>query len=189
MKRFVNLAAIAMVILGCVSVSHATVFIYSNDLDGGDEAPPNNSAGTGFTTVTYNDVARTLRVEATFSGLTGNTTAAHIHATTAIPFAGTAGVATQVPSFAGFPLGVTSGAYDMTFDLTLASSWNPTFITNNGGSPATAEAALAAALAQGRAYLNIHSNVFPGGEIRGFLPEPASLALLAIGALLIRRRR
>ena len=34
------------------------------------------------------------------------------------------------------------------------------------------------------ACLNIHSNLFPGGEIRGFaqrVPEPGTLALLGLG--------
>jgi hypothetical protein len=70
-------------------------------------------------------------------------------------------------------------------DLTLSGSWNSAYITANGGSPATAEVALASALATGRSYWNIHSDKFPGGEIRGFLqlvvPEPASCLLLVIG--------
>jgi hypothetical protein len=34
-------------------------------------------------------------------------------------------------------------------------------------------------------YLNIHTTLFPGGEIRGFLitPEPATLLLLSIGLI------
>jgi hypothetical protein len=43
-------------------------------------------------------------------------------------------VATTLPTFAGFPLGVTSGTYINTLDLTLASSYNPAFVTANGGS-------------------------------------------------------
>ena len=44
------------------------------------------------------------------------------------------------------------------------------------------EAALAAGLNAGQAYLNIHTSNFPGGEIRGFLtPEPTTTLLLGAG--------
>jgi hypothetical protein len=38
-------------------------------------------------------------------------------------------------------------------------------------------------------YVNVHNAVFPGGAIRGQLPEPTSIALLTLGALAISRRR
>jgi plastocyanin len=74
-----------------------------------------------------------------------------------------------VPTFNDFPLGVTRGTYDRTFNTLDAATYNPSFVTANGGTPATAEARLAECLAAGRAYMNVHSSSFPGGEIRGFL--------------------
>ncbi len=174
--------------------AQAALLQYSVSLDGPSESPVNASPGIGSGTVNYDDSAHTLQLQVSFSGLTGTTTASHIHAPTVSPFSGTANVATTVPSFAGFPLGVTSGSYSDTLDLTSASSYNPAFISANGGTPAGAESALAAAMAGGEAYWNIHSSTFNGGEIRGFLvpvPEPSTLALLGLvaGALLWRRRR
>jgi CHRD domain/PEP-CTERM motif len=175
-------------LLVCSLVSaRATVFQYTASLNGAIEVPTNNSAGTGLAFVNYDDTAHTLQLMATFSGLSGTTTASHIHGPTPIPFgpASTAGVATTTPSFAGFPLGVTSGSFSNTLDLTQASSYNPAFVTANGGTTATAEVALANAIAQGRAYWNIHTSFAGGGEIRGYLiavPEPSSIALIGLGA-------
>ena len=159
---------------------------YTVIMTGPGESPPNGSPGTGSAVIVIDTTANTLNIVSdTFSGLTAGTTASHIHCCTASPGSGAAGVATQTPSFSGFPLGVTSGSYSMIFDLTQASSWNSAFITANGGTPAGAESTLAAGAALGDAYLNIHSSAFPGGEIRGFLvptPEPGTMAL-AIAAL------
>ena len=143
--------------------------IYWVSLSGPAEAPPNNSPGTGTALITIDAVANTMRVQTTFSGLLAGVTASHIHAATAVAGAGTAGVATTLPTFPGFPSGVTAGAYDQTFNMLLASSYNPSYVTNNGGTTASAFAALRAAITAGKAYLNIHSSMFPGGEIRGFL--------------------
>lgn len=147
--------------------ARADILVTTAYLSGSAEATPNNSPGTGFAIATYDSTAHTLRVQVDFSGLTTNVTASHIHATV-VPPSTTAGVATQTPTFEGFPTGVTSGAYDHTFDLTQASSFNAAFVNANGGVP-EAETALAAALANGLSYLNIHTVAFPGGEIRGFL--------------------
>jgi hypothetical protein len=48
-------------------------------------------------------------------------------------------------------------------------SYNPAFVTANGGTAASAEATLFTGIMAGHAYLNIHTTMFPGGEIEGFL--------------------
>src|SRR5438128_2262197 len=86
--------------------------VFRADLSGPAESPPNSSPGTGTSIITLDLSGNTLRVQTVFSGLLGTTTASHIHSATAVPFTGTAGVATQVPTFSAFPLGVTSGSMD-----------------------------------------------------------------------------
>lgn len=188
MKVLFNLTIAAVIATSSLIASKAgaTLIKYEAFLSGPNESPPNASPGTGFAEVDFDDVLNTLHVQITFSGLLGTTSASHIHAATAVAGTGTAGVATTTPTFSGFPLGVTSGSYDNTLDLTQASSYNPSYVTAQGGTVAAAEAALTASLAAGTAYLNIHTSVVPGGEIRGFLtpvPEPSSLALTSIAAV------
>jgi hypothetical protein len=174
------------------TVAHAAVIVYDANLSGPAEGPPNTSPGTGFALVTIDTTANTMRVQVTFSGLVAGTTASHIHCCTPAPLTGTAGVATTTPTFPGFPLGVTSGSYDQTFDLTLASSYNPAF---DGATPALQETTLLSGMAAGVTYLNVHSTTFPGGEIRGFLvptPEPGTFALagaMLIGFVMRKRRK
>lgn len=172
-------------------LAQADLLVYSADLT----PEITGATGSGTATVTIDTVLHSMLVNVVFSGLSGVTTAAHIHCCTAVPGTGTAGVATQTPTFSGFPGGVSAGTYLNTFDLTLPGSWNTTFVNNNGGTPALAEAVLLAGLEDERTYLNIHTNLFPGGEIRGFLvrnvAEPGSMALLglAVSGLMITRRR
>jgi hypothetical protein len=186
---------VAVAALSVAGSSHADILVFDAVMTGAGVSPPTPSMGTGFAAVTIDSVANTMEVNVTFSDLLSPDTASHIHCCTSVAGAGTAGVATDVPAFPGFPLGVTSGTYDHLFDLTLASSYNPAFVTAEGG-VANAESALLAGMTAGKAYFNVHTNLFPGGEISGFLhavPEPATWVTMLLGFGLagasLRRRR
>ncbi|HEY6991107.1 MAG TPA: CHRD domain-containing protein [Bryobacteraceae bacterium] len=178
MQLFVktNLLTAFGLLLAAAPLFAATVF--STTLSGANETPPNTSTGTGSMLVTL--LADTLTVDITFSGLSAPSAAAHIHC------CGVGRAAPIAVPFNTFPTGVTSGSFNASFDLTNVSSYSSAFLTANGGTAASAEDAFITGLNGGQTYGNIHSSLYPGGEIRGQLaaiPEPASI-FLAGGFLL-----
>lgn len=199
-KPLTGFAAFLLATTILPAAAYATPIIFSGTLSGASEQPPTVSPGTGSALVILDPVANTLQVEVSFSGLLGPTTASHIHCCQASPGVGSVMVATTTPTFPGFPLGVTFGTYDQTFDLTQASSYNPAFITsafNPTGTIAGAEDALIAGLENGETYLNIHTTVDPGGEVRAplLVPEPDSPTMFGValaglaGMLRFKRHR
>jgi hypothetical protein len=172
-KRCVLALAIAIAPTAACCAADQLFFGY---LNGANESPnPVASPGTGFALVTYSPDTVMMRVQVSFAGLTSGTTASHIHCCFSPPTTTTAGVATTLPLFTGFPVGVTSGTYDHTFDMTMASSYNPAFVTAQGSISAALNAILAG-MTNSTAYFNIHTTNFPAGEIRANMKPDAVFA-------------
>ena len=118
----------------------ATNFPFHNSYSGAQEVPSNGSPGRGSIVGTYDDATNTISYTIIFSGLVSPTVAAHFHAP-APP-----GVnAPIIIHHTGFPTGVMSGSYSNTHVITDAQE---------------------AQLLAGMWYSNIHTGMFPGGEIR-----------------------
>jgi hypothetical protein len=162
----IGVAVVSVLVTAPALAHHAR---YTTSLTGNAVSPPTASAATGQVVVAIDFDIVTMKIDTQFSGLQGTVTEAHIHAPTMEVFSGTAGVVTPIPTLTGFPTSGSSGTYSMLFDLTQPSTFNPAFLAANGPFVSDAADVLFFALAQGKAYFDIHTTAFPDGEIRGFL--------------------
>jgi hypothetical protein len=194
MKRIVILFALALAALTSSSAFAASED-YRAGMSGALEAVPNPSPGYGLATVILDADAKTLRLRLPFDDLLGDTVSAHIHCCTVDAFGGAAGRAT--PNLPDFPTGVKNGLYEYNFSLADPAFFGPEFLAATGGTAASAASVLMDGLLLHEAYINIHSTLYPDGEIRGFLvaspaPEPVTWLMMALGlgaVALYRRKR
>ena len=136
-SRLSLLAGVLLSSLGAADTV-AQVHFGTFNLDANQEVPANASPGTGTVTLTLDVGAGTIQADGTYQNLLGNASTSHLHAAPA----GSNG-AVMVPLNAS---GGTSGTIFA------------------GGA---VNASQIATILAGNSYANVHSSMFPGGEIRG----------------------
>ena len=140
--------------------AHAVLITFTANLDASRQVPANTSTATGFGKVVLDVVADIMTVDLSWQGLTGPALAAHIHG----PGAAGTNAAILFP-FMNVPEVVSGSMPEQMISIT------PSQIAD---------------LEAGLYYMNIHTAMFPLGEIRGQLtqvPEPGTLAIFAGGVL------
>jgi hypothetical protein len=134
---------------------------FTATLSGAQEVPPVPTAGTGTAIVQLNEAETMITVDVSFSNLSSNANGAHIH--DAPP-----GVNGPIIfGLTGVPAATSGTVPQQSFSIT---------------------AAQVAALRAGNYYVNVHSDLYPGGEIRGQL-GPAPTAVRIVGAAAVRTPR
>ncbi len=175
MLKSISKPLLMLAVLAATLPAAAATFSFSAVLAGSNEFPTNASTATGTTLVTFDDVLNNVTVNVTFSGLSTNASAGHIHCCAA----------------PGVNVGVAMGF--TSFPANTSANYNAVLTVFSGAN--TFASVLAGANA-GLAYVNVHNSNFPGGEIRGNLapvPEASTYAMMlaglaAIGAIARRRQ-
>ena len=79
MNKLLVLAIAAILSATFAPAILAKTTVFTADLKGTSQVPPIESAATGNAEVTYDDASKMLTWTITYSGLSGNVTAAHFH--------------------------------------------------------------------------------------------------------------
>ena len=156
MRRFLFLAIAGLFTLLLSAQAHAQTLIYTATLSGSNEAPPVPATGAGgLATITLNLTAQTLDWVVDVFNLPSGVTAGHIHA-------GGVGVAGPVVVNFTVPTGSSN-------DFCITGTARPADVVARQPQGVNTWEDLVQAILTGHAYVNVHSQVNPGGEIRGQL--------------------
>jgi hypothetical protein len=164
MMRHALSVVLGALVLG-ISSAGAQIWTFDAVLSADQEVPPTGSPATGRATGTYDQSTRVLRIMVNASGFESNLLFGHIH------------------------LGVRGQTGPIVFHLMNTSSDPRVWTSDN---TFTLTAAQEADFLGWRYYVNLHTQTYASGAIRGQLepvPEPASLLALSAGLLVYLRRR
>lgn len=140
MKKSITLLLFIMLLFVGFTYAQTSTFTISLDVAQANNGAGSGGTGSGSGTATYDHGTMQLSVTGSFSGLTGNTTACHVH---------------QAPAGSGG---------GVTFGLTLTPSGTTAGDFNGSG---TLDAGEETALLANGMYVNVHTTFAGGGEIRG----------------------
>jgi hypothetical protein len=158
MRRVLSLAIAGAFTLLFSAQAQAQTVVYTATLSGSNEAPPVAATGAGgFATVTVNMATQTIEWVVDVYNLPSGVTAAHIHV-------GGTGVAG--PVVINFTVPTTASN-----DFRIAGSARASDVVARQPQGVNTFEDLVQALATGHGYVNVHTSVNPGGEIRGQLAE------------------
>jgi CHRD domain-containing protein len=125
----------------------STNYALSGTASGSQETPSNTTTGTGTLTGSFNSSTNALQYNIVWTGLTGPATAMHFH--------GPASMGT---------------AADVLVDLNISTNG----VSGNGSGTISVNDAFKTALLAGQVYYNIHTALYPNGEIRGQVKATSS---------------
>jgi len=157
----VSALAVAALLVSPARAETVTLIAY---MDGASEVPSNDSVGTGTIVANYNTGSKLLSWKGTFSGLTGNATAAHFYGP-ASP-GKNAGVAVPNPNPTASFVG-SATLTDAEEAGPLAGDYYAQVHTASFEGSTTLTEAQAADLLADHYYVKVHTAAYPGGEIRG----------------------
>jgi hypothetical protein len=158
MRRVLALAIAGAFTLLFSAQAQAQITVYTATLSGSNEAPPVAATGAGgFATVTVNMTTQTIEWVVDVYNFPSGVTAAHIHA-------GGAGVAGPVVINFTVPTNASN-------DFRISGSARASDVVARQPQGVNTFEDLVQAIVTGHAYVNVHSQVNPGGEIRGQLVE------------------
>ena len=167
---------VVLVVVALVGVGGVTAAVasgdggrskFATDLVGYEEVPALSTAGGGTFRAAISRSADEIRYELTYGGLVGTPTQSHIHF-------GQKSVAGGISVFLCSNLGNgPSGTQPCPVSGTVTGTFWPADVIGPVGQGIAAGefAELVQALRAGVAYANVHSTVYPGGEIRGQLGD------------------
>lgn len=164
----------------------AAIQVYSFNLDGLQEVPANLSPAAGSAQITVDDDANEISFVVTAFNLQGDYKFAHIHGPA------------MADENAGVVFGLTGSNLDASGPVTVGSFVIPNSIALVGSNKAAGGSLAAEINAKPWLYyVNLHTEAYPGGEIRGQLapvPEASTYAMMLgglglVGFMAARRRR